>query len=89
MLRYLSRIGLDDGDAERKTEAVWFHALATGYAPGYLHENADAIHLDWPRIPLPNTLETLLVSAELGQQVAALLEVGSPVDQITVGHISL
>ena len=29
------------------------HALAIGYSPAYLSENADGIRRDWPRIPLP------------------------------------
>ena len=31
------------------------HALAVGYSPAYLTENADGIRRDWPRIPLPDT----------------------------------
>ena len=50
------------------------HALAIGYSPAYLTENADGIRQDWPRIPLPDTKEALLASAALGRQIAALLD---------------
>jgi len=43
-----------DPDADPETaELIWYHALAIGYAPAYLAENADGIRQDWPRIPLP------------------------------------
>jgi len=34
---------------------IWMHALAAGYSPDYLSENADGIRQDWPRAPLPAT----------------------------------
>jgi hypothetical protein len=67
--------------------AVWLHVLSVGYSPSYLHENADGIRHDWPRIPLPAKREDLLASAELGRQVAALLDVEEPVDGVSTGSI--
>jgi hypothetical protein len=55
-------------------EMIWLHALAVGYSPAYLRENSDGIRSDWPRIPLPAKRETLLESATLGKQIAALLD---------------
>jgi len=37
-------------------------------------ENAGALRQDWPRAPLPQDREALLASAELGRQVAGLLD---------------
>ena len=50
------------------------HALAIGYSPAYLTENADGIRRDWPRIPLPASRKAMEASAALGEQVAALLD---------------
>jgi len=71
---YLASLGIEDVDADAETAAlIWMHALAIGYAPAYLAENADGIRNDWPRIPLPDTAEALNASAELGRTIAAIL----------------
>ena len=71
---YLSELGINDPDADEETAAlVWMHALAIGYSPAYLAENADGIRGDWPRVPLPGEAGALRRSAELGRRVAALL----------------
>lgn len=63
--RYLADIGVDvTVSPEQQAEAIWLHALATGYTARYLKENADGIRLDWPRIPLPGTCEA---TARLGR----------------------
>ena len=66
---------------------IWMHALAVGYAPIYLTENADGIRQDWPRVPLPDTAEALINSARLGRQVAALLDPENPVPGVTAGAV--
>ena len=66
---------------------IWFHALAVGYSPAYLTENADGIRQDWPRIPLPANKDLLLASAELGRKVAALLDTETAVAGVTSGSI--
>ena len=66
---------------------IWMHALATGYSPDYLSENADGIRQDWPRVPLPATREALLASAALGRRVAALLDTEASVPGVTVGEV--
>jgi hypothetical protein len=63
------------------------HALAIGYSPAYLTENADGIRDNWPRVPLPNSKERLLASADLGCQVAALLHAERSVPGVTAGAI--
>jgi hypothetical protein len=64
---------------------VWHHALAITYSPAWLAENAEAIRQGWPRIPLPGSADLLATSAQLGAQVAALLDPDVPVPGVTQG----
>ena len=82
---YLKSLGLSSPDETPDT--LWHHALAIGYSPAYLSENADGIRQDWPRIPLPATKEALLASAELGRSIAALLDSETQVAGVTCGKI--
>ncbi|MCX7014281.1 MAG: N-6 DNA methylase [Candidatus Sumerlaeota bacterium] len=85
---FLAALGIRDPDHNAETAAlIWMHALAIGYSPAYLAENADGIRQDWPRIPLPASKEALLHSAELGRRLAALLDTDKPVDGVTRGVI--
>ena len=68
---YLIRIG-------GTPEDLFFHALAVMHSPEYRKQNAGALRQDWPRIPLPVTLEQLQGSAELGRGVGALLNPEAP-----------
>ncbi|HEX8423211.1 MAG TPA: type ISP restriction/modification enzyme, partial [Pyrinomonadaceae bacterium] len=57
---YLAALGVGNVDEDPDTAAlVWMHALAVGYSPAYLAENADGIRADFPRVPLPATRELL------------------------------
>lgn len=77
-LEHLERLGVKDtGSSRQETRLLWMHALAVGYSPLYLDENGDAIRNDWPRVPLPPDLETLLSSALLGERIGALLNIDS------------
>ena len=79
---------LADPDSDRDIAALpWYHALAIGYAPSWLAENADGIRQDWPRVPLPDNAELLRASAALGARVAALLDPDTPVPGVTAGTI--
>jgi len=72
---YLSSLGITNPDADAHTAGlIWMHALAVGYSPAYLSENADGIRKDWPRIPLPEDKALLEASAALGEIIAALLD---------------
>lgn len=83
---YLDLLGIHDLDASEAMAAlVWMHALAVGYAPAYLAENADGIRSDWPRVPLPATKDSLLHSAELGRRIAELLDTDGVVEGVTTG----
>jgi hypothetical protein len=85
---YVASLGIADPDADERTAAlIWMHALAIGYSPTYLEENADGIRSDWPRIPLPTSKEALLHSAELGRKVAALLDTERGVTGVTEGKL--
>ena len=63
------------------------HALAIGYSPAYLTENADGIRRDWPRIPLPADRTALQASAALGEQIAALLDAEAKIPGVTAGKL--
>ena len=45
--RYVDRIGMI-------VEDLFYHLLAVLHDPGYLCANADALRVEWPRIPLPD-----------------------------------
>lgn len=85
---YLTQLGIKNPDGDADTAGlIWMHALAIGYAPAYLAENADGIRQDWPRIPLPAAKAALLASAALGKRIAALLDTESPLPGVTDGQI--
>ncbi len=65
--------------------ALFYHIVAILHAPAYRAENSGALKQDWPRIPLPATREQLLASAELGRQIAALLDTETPLPGVTQG----
>jgi len=83
---YLASLGINNPDADAEMAGlIWMHALAIGYSPAYLAENADGLRGDWPRIPLPQTRDALTASAALGRQVAALLDTETPMPGVTTG----
>src|SRR5665213_2365840 len=85
---YLAKLGIQNPDDDADTAALlWMHALAIAYSPAYLAENADGVRQDWPRIPLPDSKAALLASAELGKQVAALLDTENGVEGVTAGKL--
>ena len=68
-------------------EELFYHTVATTYSPRYRRENSGALRQDWPRIPLPDSKDALFASAELGKQIAALLDTESAVPGVTAGEI--
>jgi len=78
--QYLSSV---DEDAE----ALFYHCVAVMRSPAYANDNQSALRQDWPRIPLPNTKSLLAASAELGRQVASLLNSEQAVAGVTKGTI--
>jgi hypothetical protein len=85
---YMKALKLRDSDADAQTAGlIWMHALAIGYSPAYLEENADGIRRDWPRIPLPDRRKALEASAALGREVAVLLDTGGDLPGVTAGAV--
>lgn len=85
---YLTHLGLPDPDADQETaELLWFHALAICFSPVYDDEHGPAIRQNWPRIPLPTSADKLRASAQLGRQIAALLDPDTPVAGVTAGAV--
>ena len=64
---------------------LFHHAAAVLHAPAFAEDNSGSLRQDWPRIPLPASRDALLASADLGRQVAALLDTETPVDRVTAG----
>ena len=71
------RVGVDD---------LFHHVLAVLHDPAYREENAGALRMEWPRIPLPGwpdgdsggAADELAVSAARGRKLAALLDSDTP-----------
>ena len=86
--RYLDRLGLDVDD-------LFHHVIATLHDPAYRTANAGALHLEWPRIPLPGwpdghtdgAADALAASAAQGRELAALLDSDTPVSGVTSGPL--
>jgi hypothetical protein len=53
-----------------------------------LQQNHDGIQQDFPRIPLPNNRDLLIASANLGKQLAQLLDTEAKIEGVTIGKIN-
>lgn len=84
---FLESVGLNSSNSGQAIDLAWMHALSVGYSPSYLAENFDGVRGDWPRIPLPDSKDALIYSAELGRQIAALLDTENSVAGVTAGAI--
>ena len=86
--RYLTRL-------DASVEDLFHHVLAVLHDPTYRVTNADALRMDWPRIPLPGwpdgdaseAAETLTRSAARGRELAALLDPDTSVPGVTTGTL--
>ena len=86
--RYLDRLDLD-------VECLFHHVIATLHDSAYRSANAGALHLEWPRIPMPDwpdgtaagAAEELVASAARGRELAALLDSDTPVAGVTTGAL--
>ncbi|MBM4162704.1 MAG: DNA methyltransferase, partial [Ignavibacteria bacterium] len=86
---YLTKLSIRNPDTNiENASLIWMHALAIGYSPAYLKENADGMRQDWPRIPLPKSAEMLERSAALGRKIASLLDTENDVRGVTSGTIT-
>ena len=70
---------------QQPAETLFFHVIAVLHAPAYRTENAGALRLDWPRIPLPGTPDVLRASADFGRRIAILIDVDRPLPEVTAG----
>jgi hypothetical protein len=68
-------------------ETVFRHIVATLHAPAYRAENAGALRMDWPRIPLPGDAAHLAASAALGARLALLLDPEKPAPEAEAGPL--
>ena len=86
--RYLDQMGLG-------VEDLFHHALAVLQDPAYRDANAEALRMEWPRIPLPGwpngdapgAADELRSSAARGRELAALLDPETPVVGVTAGAL--
>ena len=86
--RYLDRLGTG-------VEDLFYHVLATLHDPAYREANAGALRMEWPRIPLPcwpdggdeDVVTVLTKSAVRGRELAAILDLESPVSSVTQGPL--
>ena len=86
--RYRDRLGA-------RPDEVFHHVISVLHDPVYREVNAEALRMEWPRIPLPGwpdgddegTAEKLAESAARGRRLAALLDAGAPVSGVTEGAI--
>lgn len=86
--QYLSSLGLANPDSDVEVAAsIWLHTLAVGHSQAYLSENVYGVRYNWPRIPLPTSKDALMKSADLGAQLASLLNTEGEVKKVTVGAI--
>ncbi len=84
--RYLDRMGTDVDD-------LFHHVLAVLHDPGYREANSGALHMEWPRIPLPGwpdgdedgAADEFATSAARGRELAALLDSDTPLPCVTEG----
>ena len=85
---YLDRLGMG-------TEELFQHVVATLHDPTYQEANAGALRAEGPRIPLPGwpdgdadgAADELQASAARGRELAALLDVDTPVPGVTTGAL--
>ena len=81
---YLDQLGLD-------VEDLFHHVLAVLHDPAYRKDNAGALQMGWPRIPLPGwpdgdedeAAKQLLASAARGGELASLLDSDTQVHGVT------
>jgi Type ISP C-terminal specificity domain/N-6 DNA Methylase len=66
---------------------LFSHVAAILNAPAYRAENASAIALDWPRIPLPGDSKVMQFSSALGATLANLLDPEIPVPGVSTSTL--
>lgn len=77
---YLASLGAEPVD-------LFHHTLAVLHSPAYRSDNGGALRQDWPRVPMPATMQALKASAGIGQSLAALFDPETPVSGVTRGKL--
>lgn len=70
------------------SDQLFDHVLATLNAPIYENRYMDALRVDWPRVPFPQTPDVFARSAALGARLAALLDAEVEIDGVTKGPLA-
>jgi hypothetical protein len=70
-----------------KHDTLFDHIIAILHSPAYRSENAGALRMDWPHIPVRADAKGLAASAVLGAKAAALMDPDKAVDGITRGKL--
>ena len=93
----LSATAVEYLSSARASESTLFHfVLSTLHDPAYRQQNADALRLGWPRIPVPGwpnspskaAIRELLRSAAHGRQLTELLDPDCPAPTVTTGRLA-
>lgn len=63
------------------------HSVAVLHARNFREENAGALRLDWPRIPLPNEKSALEASAALGTKLIRLFDPQEDLHGVNSGNL--
>ena len=69
------------------SETIFRHVAAILHAPSYRKENAAALRMDWPRVPVPGETKVLRASADLGATLMNLLDAEIPVAGVSKGKL--
>ena len=85
--RSSSKYLTDLASGSTDVEILFNHVVATLYSPSYSSTNATALRQGWPRIPLPTSKAALVQSAEIGHEIAVLLDVDTAIASVTRGKI--
>lgn len=76
-------------ERQLKQQTIFQHITAILHAPSYRKENAGALRMDWPHVPLPKDVKTLQASADLGAIMGNLLDAETPVDGVSRGKLPM
>ena len=74
-------------ELDASPEDLFFHIVAILHTPAFRADNQGALRQDWPRIPLPEAAALVKASAELGEKIAALLDVDRKIKGINEAPI--
>lgn len=75
---WMANLGFSDIDSNDDSASLpWFHVLSICYSRAYVSDNAKMLKVDYPNIPIPDNRDKLIRSAELGKDVATLLDVSN------------